>query len=1084
MQVEFGEPRWVSPDQANYWSLSGNAGIGATDFIGTTDANDLRLVTNGTLRATITAGGTFDIQMPTQITGSLSLMGPTSPLSLNGNEGNAGQVLISNGVGQTPRYTDTLTLSQLTVTGQSHFIDTSRFDLLPVFPLNSQNILVGDSTNIAKPLVPGSDSTFLAIMNGQVLWFDLGLLLRNTAWIVGGNYGVSSSILGNKDTAGIRDVDIWAGGRSIIFTDGTQYSIDLRGPVNLDGDSISLSMNGVPGAMFQVLQSMGPGVTPKWTDSLTLATVSITGDLSVAGESHFIDTATFDLLPKFPLTHGYILVGDSNDLAAPLAPGLEGALMQIQFGQPTWVSPDQANYWSLSGNAGIGATDFLGTQDANDLRLATNGTLRATITATGIFDVVIPTQITGSLSLMGATSPLALNGNEGNAGQVLISQGAGNTPTYTDTLTLSNLTVTGTSRFIELSSFDVLPEMPLQKNYILLGDDNNLAAPFAPGADSTVLAVMAGDVTWLNIGKLLTTDPWLVGGNAPVASEIFGNLDSTGTLRNVDVRAGGKTMVLYDGTSYTTKQRTPFNLDGNNVPLQLNGNAGTSGQVLISQGAGTTPRYTDTLTLSNLTVTGESRFIELSSFDVFPKFPLQHGYIIVGDSNDIGVAFPPGLEGSILQIDFGTPKWVTPDQSAYWSLSGNAGIAATSFLGTTDANDLRFATNGTLRATLTATGVLDVVVPTQITGSLSLMGANSPLAVNGDEGNQFHVLMSNGAGNTPLWFNIEPFLTANDWRVGGNDSVTSAILGNNDNVGAIRDVDLRAGGQTMVLYDGTNMQANQKVTFNLDGNNVPLELNGDAGLPNEVLVSRGPGLTPEYTDTLTLANLTVTGESHFVELSSFDVFPKFPLLHGYMIVGDTNNIAVPFAPGLEGSTLTIEFGEPTWVTPDQSSYWSLSGNTGIGATDFLGTNDANDLRLVTNANIRATISAATGDVSINTLSGAPSLVPLGPNEGIVVADGGGTLTKRDKSLFLSELGVARGRYTNAGAAPEYTVVITTPVGFTLDAQAAIVITPEATVSVSITPFIVNGSRTANSFTINFPGGLNPGESINWICLNP
>lgn len=203
-----------------------------------------------------------------------------------------------------------------------------------------------------------------------------------------------------------------------------------------------------------------------------------------------------------------------------------------------------------------------------------------------------------------------------------------------------------------------------------------------------------------------------------------------------------------------------------------------------------------------------------------------------------------------------------------------------------------------------------------------------------------------------------------------------------------------------------------------------------------------------------------------------------------MLVGDSNNLAAPFPPGSEGSILQISFGAPTWVASDQSSYWSLTGNTGIGATDFLGTTDANDLRLATNNTLRLTVGATTGDVTVANLSGPPSLTPLGVNDGIVVADNAGTFTKRDKSLFLSELGVARGRYENTGTTAQYNVVITTPVGFTLDAQAAIIVTPEASQSVSITPFIVAGSRTANSFTINFPGGLNPGEAINWLVMSP
>ncbi|MBI2793588.1 MAG: hypothetical protein HYX66_02930 [Ignavibacteria bacterium] len=1267
LQIRLGAPTWIAPDQANYWSLSGNAGVALTNFLGTTDANDLRIATNSTLRMTVTAGGVVDIISPTQITGSLSLVSPTSPLILDGNPGQAGQVLVSQGPGATPRYTDTLTLANLTVTGTSLFQDTARFNLLPVFPLDFSNILVGDSNNIARPLIPGADSTFLAIMNGQVLWFDLGILLRNTAWIVGGNVGVSSSVLGNLDTTGIRDLDITAGGRSMIFADGTQYTIDLRGPVNLDGDNISLSLNGDAGVAGQVLISRGAGLTPKYTDTLTLSSLTVTG------ESRFIDTAEFDLLPKFPLKYGSILVGDSNDLASPVAPGTEGALLQISFGVPTWVSPDQANYWSLAGNAGLGLTDFLGTTDANDLRLATNSALRMTVTAGGIIDIVSPTQITGSLSLIGPTSPLVANGDAGQpnfvlmsqgpgatpqwynlepilnlepwlvggndslsspilgvtdslgpirdvdlraggrtmvlydgtqyktrqkvtfnldgsnvplelnsdpgaAGDVLISRGPGLTPAYTDTLTLSSLTVTGESFFIDTAEFSLLPKMPLQRGYMLVGDSNNLAAPFAPGTEGSVLQISFGEPTWVasdqsnywsltgnagigaadflgtldandlriatnstlrmtvtaggivdivtptqitgslsligpnspfvvngdagqpnfvlmsqgpgatpvwyDLTPVFTDNDWQVGGNDTVASPILGNLDGAGAIRDVDIYAGGKSMILVDGTNYTIDLKGPVNLDGPNITLSMNGAPGAKYQVLQSEGPGLTPRWTDTLQLGSLTVTGESYFIDTAEFSLLPKMPLQYNYMLVGDSNNLAAPFAPGTEGSVLQISFGAPTWVAADQSSYWALTGNSGIGATDFLGTTDANDLRLATNSTLRMTVTSGGIVDIVSPTQVTGSFSLIGPNSPIVLNGDAGSVGFALISQGPGATPTWFDLSGILNQEDWKVGGNDSVASPILGNLDATGAIRDVDIYAGGTSLILLNGTAKTIDLKGPVNLAGGNIPFSMNGVPGSKYQVLQSEGPGVTPKWTDTLQLSSLTVTGESFFVDTAEFTLLPKMPLQYNYMLVGDSNNLAAPFPPGSEGSILQISFGAPTWVASDQSSYWSLTGNTGIGATDFLGTTDANDLRLATNNTLRLTVGATTGDVTVANLSGPPSLTPLGVNDGIVVADNAGTFTKRDKSLFLSELGVARGRYENTGTTAQYNVVITTPVGFTLDAQAAIIVTPEASQSVSITPFIVAGSRTANSFTINFPGGLNPGEAINWLVMSP
>ncbi len=918
MQISSGRPMWIKPDEAAYWSITGNAGMGSANFLGTLDASDLQLASNGQLRASITALGQFNILIPTSITGSLDLVGPSSPLVLQGNAGIAGQVLVSQGPGTTPIYSDSLTLRSLTVIGPAFFTDTVNFSRLPSIPLNNNHLLVGNANNLATPFPPGGDSTFLAIFDGNVQWFDLGLLLRNTAWIVGGNSSVGSPILGNLDTTGMRDLHLYAGGKPLLTFDGTNYTAALAAPLNLQGASTSLSLDGDPGIAGQVLISQGAGVTPRYTDSLVLSSLTVTG------QSRFQDTATFDVFPVFPLLHGNMIVGDSTGKARVLPPGLEGSLMQVYNGQPTWVTPDEANYWSLDGNAGVGTSAFLGTTDANDLRIGTSGALRATFTAGGVLDVQVPTTITGSLNLVGPNSPLQVNGDAGFSGWVLISQGINQTPAYTDSLVLR-------------------------------------------------AAVINSSLTLAGVSSV----------------------------------------------------------------IMLNGDAGTAGQILVSQGPSATPRYTDTLTLSSLTVTGESFFQDTAHFAVFPDFPLQHGFLITGDSTNRARQFAPGLEGSLLQVYNGQPTWVSPDEANYWSLDGNAGVGPTAFLGTTDANDLRIGTNGALRATFTATGLLDIQVPTSITGSLNLAGSSSPLLLNSDAGVSGWVLISQGPAQTPVY--------------------TDSLL-------------LRA------------VVVNSSLT--LDGPSTEFFLNGDAGASGQVLISQGPGATPRYTDTLSLGSLTVTGESYFVDTAHFSVFPDFPLEHGYLIVGDSTNTAVPFAPGLEGSLLQVYNGQPTWVSPDEAQYWSLSGNAGVGPAAFLGTTDANDLRFGTNGGLRMTIGAVDGAVTIESLSGVPSTAPLTANDGLVIADGSGTITKRDKSVLLDLLGIAAGRFENTGATTQFNVVINIPGGFQMDPAASITITPEATSSVSITPFVVAGSRTPTSFTINFPGGLDPGEAINWLVKNP
>jgi len=224
------------------------------------------------------------------------------------------------------------------------------------------------------------------------------------------------------------------------------------------------------------------------------------------------------------------------------------------------------------------------------------------------------------------------------------------------------------------------------------------------------------------------------------------------------------------------------------------------------------------------------------------------------------------------------------------------------------------------------------------------------------------------------------------------------------------------------------------------------------------------------------------------------------LLAPRMTTAQRDAIALP-APSLLIYNTTVSayqynIGTPTapvWVTlmwtqaPGGNAdklYWSLSGNDSLQATAYLGSRDSSTVRFATNGTVRMTIAPGTGAITMQTLSGAPQRPALVASDGIVMADAAGTLTKRDASDLLARLGIASGRYTNTTSDPQFTVVISLPMGFKLAQDASITLTPEASASVSATPVVVAGSRTAVSFTVSFPGGLNTNESLHWFVKNP
>lgn len=89
-----------------------------------------------------------------------------------------------------------------------------------------------------------------------------------------------------------------------------------------------------------------------------------------------------------------------------------------------------------------------------------------------------------------------------------------------------------------------------------------------------------------------------------------------------------------------------------------------------------------------------------------------------------------------------------------------------------------------------------------------------------------------------------------------------------------------------------------------------------------------------------------------------------------------------------------------WNSPDATG-WSLTGNTGTTASNFLGTTDAQPVVFKTSGSTRMTLGAS-GSVTMNSLSStAGAASASNANEGVVIADNNGVLTKASYASVLS-----------------------------------------------------------------------------------
>jgi len=818
-----------------------------------------------------------------------------------------------------------------------------------------------------------------------------------------------------------------------------------------------------------------------------------------------LTTAQRDAIP-LPATGLVIYNISSNELeynfGTPASP-IWKRLIAVNGGQ------GGSDFWNLTGNTAIDPTrHFLGTTDGQPVLIKTNGITRITIGATGGITAEGPLLVTGGgLGLMGTTTPLLLDAQPGAIGQVLISSGPGATPTWTNSLTLNALTANtltvstsatfdGPTDFKALATFNLLPRMPLEHNYMLVGDQNNIATPFAPGKEGEFLLIESGNVVWRPLTSIFNTDVWFQGGNTAPKNNILGNL--SGDL--VVVAGSVQPRMTVEAATGLVRIETGLSL-GNattpNVPIITRGTTGGDGDVFISRGANQSPQWTglinvnlssNAVTINNNVFSPDSvrlvkpviinntlRVTGQSSFDLLPQMPLQRGSILVGNAQNIAAPVAAGNANSVLTIRNGTPTWADTLTNTYINNLTTTGV--TTIAGTIDMplkQNYFFLGNAQNRASEFAPGTNGTVL-TIVAG-------------------------------VPSWTNLNQTIDDRAWIIGGNSNPSSTILGNTATTG-IKDLDIRAGNATLIHLDGTNGAVDVRGPLNLAGSTFELRMNGNAGTLGSVMVSQGGGATPKWstamsvtdlgvtisapsftssaTTTATIAGtLAVTGPANFSNNVVFTLLPQLPLQRGYVLVGNASNVATPLAPGTESSVFVISGGTPQWLAPQASPFWSRSGNTGITNADYVGTTDANDLRIATNGSTRVTVAQGTGIVTMSSLAGAPSSTPVVSTDGIMVADGAGTISKRSRESLLSLLGIAAGRYTNQTAATQFNVVVTLSAGLQLDPLASIIVTPEASQSVSVTPFVVAGSRTLTSFTISFPGGLNPGESINWMVKNP
>jgi hypothetical protein len=403
-----GVPTWVNPPTFAGWGLTGNTGtVAGTNFIGTTEAQDLRIRTNNIERLAITSAGNVGI----------GITNPSARL----------QVLASGGTN--PDANGILVANTTNSVGQDAII-TARVA----------------GTNAGDPYI----SFDIAGEAGYSLGIDNS---DNNSFKLGGFWnGVDGNTL----------LTIQSGGNLGIGTTTPSQRLDVSGNIRFSG---ALMSNNLAGTTGQILTSQGAGVAPVWSN-LSAFAWSLTGNAGTNPLTNYLGTSDAQPLNLRTNSQNRISISETGRVNILESGVFEDYSLRIQANQTAGldngilINRNSFNNFSnasiafktftLSGDSSSGIISLKNDQllDRGLQFITTTGGLPANAILFSFLDPttarvmsilrngntaignVTPTErlhVAGNIRFSGALMP---NNTAGTAGQVLTSAGAGLPPTW------------------------------------------------------------------------------------------------------------------------------------------------------------------------------------------------------------------------------------------------------------------------------------------------------------------------------------------------------------------------------------------------------------------------------------------------------------------------------------------------------------------------------------------------------------------------------------------------------------------------------------------------------------------------------
>lgn len=686
--------------------------------------------------STLTVNGTANLN-------GLTLVGTTSPITLNASVGTSGQVLTSAGPGATPTWSTVATsgsspsFANLTVTGTSA-LGTATATSLNSTPIGATTASTGRFTTLqsTSTLSVGGVATF---SNGISVNASQGSV--NQALLSTG--AGSAPVWGNVVLVGSSPSfpALTVTGTATLGTTNTTTLTATAG--NVDTLTITgntrLQINGQTGTAGQVLTSTGNTTAPQW-QNVVVTTASITSGTingTVIGNTTPA-AATFNQLSLSGTSAPFLLTGQ---------PGTSGQVLTSQGAGATPI-------WTTVSGGGSGTVTITG-GTINGVTIggsAPGDATFANLTATGVtsLQTAAATQLQAQQLQITANQPFTVNGSSGTSGQVLTSTGNTTAPTWQAPASSAIAAITsGTISGVVLTT-SIIDSTPIGQNSAAAGSFTSVTA--ANGMKTTQLATpTAATGTGSSTGGTLAAATYYtkivavdINGHTTPASSEGSGVTTTGSTSSI-----AYTWTAVPGaTSYQIWYATTAGAEANYFTSTTN-----SFTLTTTSGAtaGTIPALNST---GSLSVAGPATFSSLT----------------VGSINNTPIGNTTPSSGAFTTLS-ATGAATFADMTASslnGAVIGNTSSAAGTFttlvststttLGAViatsiDSTPIGASTASTGRFT-TITATSGTTLTTVSTTGLTLTSTTSPITLNASVGTSGQVLTSQGAGATPIWSTV------------------------------------------------------------------------------------------------------------------------------------------------------------------------------------------------------------------------------------------------------------------------------------------------------------------------------------------